>query len=82
MNQVGGNPCAYGNFAKFGSGVTLHHIKPMPTNTLFVVVSSRLIVNVYLPFPNLGHDIPLRTIGDVIRYIILWPYKLTSLNYM
>jgi hypothetical protein len=43
---------------------------------------SRLIVNVYFPFPNLGHDIPLRTIGDVIRYIILWPYKLTSLNYM
>jgi hypothetical protein len=76
MNQVGRN------FVKFGGGVVLHHTKPMPINTLFVVVSSRLIVNVYIPFPNLGHDIPLHTIGGVIRYIILWPYKLTSLNYM
>jgi hypothetical protein len=56
MSQVGGKPCAYINFVKFGGVGVLHYNKEMPTNTLFVVVSL-----IYLPFPDPDHDIPLKT---------------------
>jgi hypothetical protein len=48
MSQVGGKPCAYNNFVKFGGVGVLHYNKEIPTNTLFVVVSlSSLITNFF-----------------------------------
>ncbi len=64
---------------KLGGGTALHHNKPMLVNTLFVTVSSNLVDIISLPFPDLdGQDIPLQIIGDVIGYIILWPWKLAT----
>jgi len=75
----GKKPCGLGSFVKFGGGTVLHHNKPMLVDTLFVTMSSNLVDIVSLPFPNFdGEDIPLQIIGDVIGYIILWPWKLAT----
>jgi hypothetical protein len=78
MNQVGGKPCAYGNFVKFKNRGAFHHNKEMPTCDFFVAVNVSLLTTTSLPFLDLDHDTPLKTIGDAIGYIILWPWKLTS----
>jgi len=75
----GRKPCGLGSFVQFGGGTAFHHNKPMLVDTLFVTVSSNSVDIVSLPFPDLdGQDIPLQIIGDVIRYNILWPWKLAT----
>jgi hypothetical protein len=66
MDQARGKPCTYGNFVKFRGGATLHHNKAMPTNTLYVVVTSSLMATTFLPFLDLDHETPLHIIGDAI----------------
>jgi hypothetical protein len=78
MNQVGRKQCAYGNFVKFGGRGVLHHNKEMPTCALSVAVNVSLLATTSLPFLDLDHDTLLKTIGDAVGYIILWPWKLTS----
>lgn len=73
---------AYGNFVSFGGGIILHHNKPMLTNTLLVIVSLSLMANASLSFPNVDDGNPLNIIGDAIRCIILWPWKLASMPTM
>jgi hypothetical protein len=63
---------------KFGGKGALHHNKEMPTCVLYVDVKVSLLATTSLPFLDLDHDTPLKTIGDVVGYIILWPWKLTS----
>jgi hypothetical protein len=69
---------AYGTFFKFGGGEVVHHGKPMAVDTLSIFVSSCLLVKSSLPFPKTKHDPPLIRVQDAVRYIILWPWKLTS----
>ncbi len=78
MNQTRGKPYAYDNFVKFGGRGVLLHNKEVPTSVLFIVVNVSLLSTTSLPFPYLDCNILLKTIGDEIGYIILWPWKLTS----
>jgi len=78
MKQVGGKPCAYDNFVKFVGRGVLHHNKEMSTCVLFIALNVSLLATTSLPLLDLDHDTPLKTIGDAIRYIISWPWKLTS----
>jgi hypothetical protein len=70
--------CVVGNIVKFGGVRVLQHHEEMPTITLLVFVNSNLMANVTLPFPSPNANTPLYNVGDVIGYIILWPWKLTS----
>jgi hypothetical protein len=45
---------------------------------LSVDVNVSLLATTSLPFLDLDHDAPLKSIGDAVGYIILWPWKLTS----
>ncbi len=80
VDQIGQKPCTYGNFVKFGGGFALHDNKGMLTNTLSIAMSSSLMVITSLPFPDLDHETPLRTMGNAIGYVILWPWNLTSFS--
>lgn len=53
----------YGNFVKFGGEIVIHHNKAILANNLSIVVSSSVMANASLPFPNLEHDIPSHIIG-------------------
>ncbi len=55
-----------------GGNVVLHH-KEMPSSYLSIAMTSSLLPTTILPFPSFDYDVPLKTIGDVVRYIILWP---------
>jgi hypothetical protein len=73
MSQAWGKPYAYDNFVKFGGRGVLHHNKEMPTSALSIIVNVCLLATTLLPFPYLDRNILLKTIGDAIGYIILWP---------
>jgi hypothetical protein len=45
---------------------------------LSITLNVSLLATTSLPFLDLDHDTPLKIIGDAIRYIILWAWKLTS----
>jgi hypothetical protein len=71
--KKGGQPCAIRNFVKFvGGDVVLHH-KEMLIGSLCVAMTSSLLPTTIFPFPSFDYDVPLKTIGDVVGYIILWP---------
>jgi hypothetical protein len=78
IDPVGFKDYAHGNFVKYGGGEAVHHGKPMVAYTLYVSTSSCLLARFALPFPETKHGPPLVRVQDVVEYIILWPWKLTS----
>jgi hypothetical protein len=56
---------------KFAGGdVVLYH-KEMLTSSLSIAMTSSLLPTTIFPFPSFDYDIPLKTIRDVVGYIIL-----------
>jgi hypothetical protein len=53
-------------------GCSSYHNKEVPTCVLYVDVKVSLLATTSLPFLDLDHDTPLKTLGDVVKYIILW----------
>jgi hypothetical protein len=47
----GGETCALENFFKFGGGTIVHHNMPMPSDCIFIAITSSLQAFVFLLFP-------------------------------
>jgi len=63
---------------KFADGDLVLHHKEMPVSSLFVAMTSSLLSTTIFPFLSFDYDVPFKTIGDVVGYIILWPWKLIT----
>jgi hypothetical protein len=60
---------------KFGGGGIIHHGCLVLEIFLFVVITNNLLKGVHLPCPDSSHNPPLHIIQDVIRYVVMWPWK-------
>jgi hypothetical protein len=78
MTFHGCKNCVIENFVKFGGGDAMHHNRAMPKECIYVSITSCLLVGAHLPYPKLGHDLPLCIVDRTFGYIILWPWKFTT----
>jgi hypothetical protein len=71
MNKIGGKLFTYGNSMKLKGKATLHRNRPMSSNILSIALNLSMMVITSLSFSNIDQDVPLHTIRDAIRCIIL-----------
>jgi hypothetical protein len=78
MTTHGHKDCAIDHFVKFGGGDAMHHNCIVPKECISVDITSCVLVNVHLLYPEYDHDPPHYIVKSAVGYIILWPWKVTT----